>query len=213
VPSNATIAETCLDDSQAPILQTVAQAPLRNIAQASEMAIRLLSLVVSTLHGHDTATSVSSAAFTDTWTLNALTRFWHAVALEGARLNESHLSSSCLTLFLDSSRKLLERMAGIKASSAIVGRIALLLSQVTTTFLTTQPLPLAAPVERILCLILLDFSFIAQRSQPIRHVFVEQVLSIFPIPAEGHGRFHRFGQDLQVCLEKLPRKDEYLTKC
>jgi hypothetical protein len=142
----------------------------------------------------------------ETWALNALVRFWRALALEGANFGHGQLSPSCLITFLDMSRKLLGRMAHTKASSAIVSRSAFLLSQLTATLLGLETLPLAASVERMLCLILLGFAFAAQRSQPLRRIFIEQILLCIATLIEDQDRLNGFGQDLQVCVEERVHK-------
>lgn len=141
-----------------------------------------------------------------------MARFWHTFGLEGVLLSDDPSSSSYLTLFLDSSRKLLVRMPGIKASSAIQGRCALLLSHVTVSYLSVEALPLAVSVEKILCSILIELVFMARKSRSIRHVFVEQIMSFIPSLNEDRDRLDGFGQDLQVRSENPSPQGKFAHK-
>lgn len=213
MPSNATIADLCLDDLQAAILQKSVQVPLRNVAQVSIVTVSLLSLLMKTLPGQCAAAGANFTVSTWTWSLSALARFWYAFGPDLALLSYSLSSSpSSLTLFLDSARKLLVHMAGIKASSAIEGRCALVLSHITASFLNVKMLPLVPLVEKMLCLILLEFAYGARRSPPIRHVFVDQIMPVIRSLNEDLSRLDGFGQDLQVHLKRPLFKAYWLTK-
>lgn len=127
-----------------------------------------------------------------------LARVWEAIAPEGAQLNYAESTVSSVISFLDHIHVFYTRTTGFKPLSAVLHRLSILCSQITTTFLLTEPLPLPPPIEKRLCLMVFDLSLTDLKSGPRLHGFAWNTLSNLLEVRQDHKRFNAFGQDLQV---------------
>ena len=197
VPSAATIAEVCPDYLQYRELQGTVEIWFRDIAFANDVTISFLFLVITS--ADTSGAGMRSSTVTENgWALNSLTRFWHSVAMEGVSLKYNRISHRCLVHFLDALRTFVSRMAGVNFPSALVIRSAILSSQALFALLNTQPLPLDSTIERELCMILFEFAFLSQESQPIRQIFLEHIVPTLRGAKEDRSQSSDFGLDLKV---------------
>ena len=197
VPSAATIAEVCPDHLQYRELQGAVDTRFREIAFANDVTISFLFLVITSADTN--AAGMRSSTVTENgWALNSLTRFWHSVTMEGVSLKYNRISHRCLAHFLGALRTFISRMAGFKFPSALVTRSAILSSQALSILLNTQLLPLDSTIERELCMILFEFAFLSQKSQPIRQTFLEHIVPTLRGVKEDRSQSSDFGPDLKV---------------
>ena len=201
VPSTVTISELCPRDLSRDELQRAVRVSLRQRRQVINMTICLLSLF--TTHPSSQLrikSNMSLPTSEDSWTLNTLLRFWEAIAPAGARLNCVGSNLSSIVSFLDRIRVYFAHILSLNSLSAIVNRMSMLFSQIITTFLATEPLPLPSSVEKRLCLMAIDLAHIDSKSEPRFQSFPGNSLSTLLEARQDHKRFDLFGQDLQVCV-------------
>ncbi len=198
VPSGATISGLCPQDLTQDELQCAVGISL-NKRQVMDTTMCLVSLFTTDSPSRPENTSnIGFLTPDDSWTLSVLTRFWEAIAPEGAQLKYVESTCSSVVSFLDRIRVYLARISGSSSCLAIVDRVSTLCSHVIITFLVREPLPLPSSVERRLCLMLFDLALNDSKSGPrLPGLAGDTLLALFDI-REDEKRFDAFGQDLQV---------------
>ena len=212
VPSTVTVSALCPRDLPRDELQRAVRVSLGQRIQVINMTMCLLSLITTPPPCRPGITSnMGLLTSEDSWTLNTLTRFWEAIAPAGAQLDYVVSNLSSIVSFLDRIRVYFAHILGLNALSAVVNRMSILSSQIITTFLATEPLPLPSSVEKRMCLMVLDLALIDSKSEPRFQSFAGDRLSTLLEIRQDHKRFDVFGQDLQVrasrcyCLRLLIR--------
>lgn len=214
VPSRATISGHCPQSLLQKESQDAIQVSFRNKSQLTHTIMCLLSLFTPSSRRSEVVTNVESVTSEDRWTLNVLARFWESIAPEGGQLNYVETTLSSVVSFLDRICVFFTRPSRFESHSAVVNRVSILYSQITTTFLITEPLPLPSPIEHRVCLMLFDLALIDPKSGPRPHNLAENTLSNLLKVRQDHKRFDAFGQDLQVrasrcfCLQLLNRRSD-----
>lgn len=200
VPSTVTVSGLCPQNLPQDELQRAVAVSFGHKRQVIATTICLLSLFTTYPPGRaKVASELGLSTSADSWTLNVLTRFWEAIAPKGAQLNyvESNLPS--VASFLDGIRQYRVHVSGLNSLPAVVKRASTMCSQVTTTFLLREPLPLPSPIEKSLCLMLFDLAVVDTKFAPRFQSFAGDSLSGLFEVRQDHKRFDAFGQDLQVC--------------
>ena len=199
VPSTMTVSGLCPRDLPWDELQRAVRVSLGQRRQVINMTICLLSLFTTPPPCRPGITSnMSLLTSEDSWTLNTMIRFWEAIAPAGAQLDYVGSDLSNIVSFLDRIRVYFAHILGLDALSAVVNRISILSSQIITTFLTTELLPLPSSVEKRLCLMAIDLALIDSKSELRFQSFAGDSLSTLLEVKQDHKRFDVFGQDLQV---------------
>ena len=199
VPSTVTVSGLCPRDLPRDELQRAVRVSLGQRRQVINTAICLLSLFTRPPPSRPGITSnMSVLTSEDSWTLNTLTRFWEAIAPAGAQLNCVRSNLSSIVSFLDRIHVYFAHMLRLNSLSAVVNRMSILSSQIITTFLATEPLPLPSHVEKRLCLMAIDLALIDSKSGPRFQNFAVDSLSTLLEIRQDRKRFDVFGQDLQV---------------
>ena len=199
VPSTVTISGLCLRDLPQDELQDTVRVSLGHRRQVINTSMCLLSLF--TIPSPSRPALTSSFGFLsseDSWTLNILTRFWQAIASEGAQLGYMGSNLSSVVSFLNRIRLYFAHIFGLNSLSAVVDRALILSTQIITTFLVREPLPLSSSVEKALCLMMFDLALTDSKSEPRFQKYVGDNLSTVIEVRKDHKRFDVFGQDLQV---------------
>lgn len=199
LPSGATISAVCPQNLPQNELQDAIQVSFRHKRQVVDTTMCLLSLFATpSLSRPEVMSNVGSLTSEESWTLNLLTRFWEAIAPEGAQLDYIESTLSNVVTFLDCVRVFSTRTSGFDSRSAVMNRVSILCSQITTTFLVTEPLPLPSPVEKRLCLMVFDLALIDPRSGLRPQGIAGNTLSNLLKVRQDHKRFDAFSQDLRV---------------
>lgn len=169
-----------------------------NKAELLSMTMCLLALSTTILpSAGDTMRTINSSS-PHGRVLSDLTRFWNYIASEGVQLDSSQVSVTSLVLFLNSLRSFCTHFTATYYQVPTLARFSLLLSQVTTTFLSIQPLPLLSSIETSLCLNLITVAALSQKSDQFHRYFVDDVLPSIAGAKRDPGRFDGLGKDLQV---------------
>ena len=198
VPSATTISRVFPGYLQDHSLHNAFQVVPKNKAQLLSMTMCLLALSATTLpSAEDTMRTINSSSEIGR-VLSDLTRFWHSITSEGVQFDSSQVLVTSLVLFLDSLRSFCTHFAATEYQIPTLARFSLLLSQVTTTFLSIQPLPLPSSIETSLCLNLITVAALSQKSDQVHRCFVDDVLPSIASPKRDPGRVDGFGKDLQV---------------
>ena len=216
VPSDTTISGLCPQNLPQDELQDAIQVSFRQKRQVFDAALCLLSLfAIPSFSKPEIMSKKCCLIHQDSWTLNTLTRFWEAISPDGAQIDYVDSSLSSVTSFLDRLHMFYTRTSGLLCSgqghgiqslldsrSVVVKRVSLLCSQITTTFLVTEPLPLPNPVEKRLCLTVFDLALTDPKSGLRLQSFAGNTLSNLLEVRQDHKRFDAFGQDLQVRVSR-----------
>lgn len=197
VPSGATVSELCPQNLPQNEPQDAVQLSFKHKGQVIDTIVCLLYLIPS-FSRPEVLSNIGSVTSDDSWTLNMLTRMWEAIAPEGAQLDYVDSTSSSVGSFLDHIRVFVTRTSGFDSRSTFVNRVSILCSQIITTFLVTEPLPLPSPIEKRLCLVVFDLALTDLKSGPRLQSFVGNTSSILLEVRQDHKRFDAFGHDLQV---------------
>ncbi len=154
------------------------------------------------------STTISPSAGETWWTINSfsehgqllsdLTRFWHSVAVGGVQLDGNQASMTSLVLFLDSLRSFCTRYVAADIQNSTLPRFSILFSQVITTFLNVQPLPLMSSIETSLCLNLITVAALSRQSNQLHRCLFDDVLPSLLSARNDPGRLGGLGEDLQV---------------
>ena len=199
VPSTVTLSGLCPRALPRDELQRAVRVSLGQRRQVITMTICLLSLFTTPPPCRPgIIPNMSLLTSEDSWTLNTLTRFWEEIAPAGARLDYVGSNLSSIVSFLDHIRVYFAHILGLNSLSAAVNRMSILSSQIITTFLATEPLPLPSSVEKRLCLMSIDLALVDSKSEPQFQSFAGDSLSTLLEVRQDHERFNVFGQDLQV---------------
>ena len=199
VPSTVTVSRLCPRDLPQDELQRAIGVSFGYKTQVINTTMRLLSLFTTpSLSRPEVTSTIGLLTSEDSWTLNILTRFWEAIAPGGAQLNYEESTLLSVVSFLDRVRVYITHISGLDCLSAVVNRVSTLCSHITTTFLVREPLPLPSPVEKRLCLMVLDLALIDSKSGVRLQSFARETLSSIFEARRYHRRFDAFGQDLQV---------------
>ena len=199
VPSTMTVSGLCPRDLPRDELQRAVRVSFGQRRQLINTTICLLSLFTTPPPSRPGITSNMSLLTSDhSWTLKSLTRFWEAIAPAGAQLDYVGSNLSSIVSFLDRIRVFFAHIVGLSSLSAVVNRMSVLSSQMITTFLATEPLPLPSSVEKRLCLMAIDLALIDSKLEPRFQSFAGDSLSTLLEVRQDHKRFDVFGQDLQV---------------
>lgn len=199
VPSGATISGLCPQDLPPNELQDAIQVFFRHKRQIFDTTMCLLTFFTTPSSCRPGVMSnIDFLTSEDSWTLNTLTRFWGAIAPEGGQLDYAESTLSSVISFLDRIRAFYTRTSGFDSRSAVVNRVSTLYSQITTTFLVADSLPLPSPVEKRLCLMVFDLALTDSTWGPRLRSFAGNTLSNLLEVRKDHKRFDAFGQDLQV---------------
>ena len=198
VPSTVTVSELCPRDLPRDELQRAVRVSLGQRRQVINTTICLLSLFTTPPSRAGITSNMNLLTSEDSWTLITLTRFWEAIAPAGAQLDYVGSTLSSIVSFLDRIRVYFAHIVGLSSLSALVNRISILSSQIITTFLATEPLPLPSSVEKRLCLMAIDLALIDSKLEPRFQSFAGDSLSTLLEVRQDHKRFDVFGQDLQV---------------
>ena len=201
VPSTVTVSGLCPQNLPQDELQRAIAVSFGHKRQVIDTTICLLGLFTTPPPSRPkVALNSDISTSDDSWTLNVLTRFWEAIIPKGAQLNYVEISLSSMVSFMDRIRVYLPHASGLDHLPAVVQRVSTLCSQVTTTFLVREPLPLPSPIEKSLCLVLLDLALIYSKFGLRLQGFAGDSLSGLFEVRKDHKRFDVFGQDLQVCV-------------
>lgn len=199
VPSTVTVSGVCPRGLPRDELQRAVRVSLGQKRQMMNTTLCLLSL--STIRPPSLpgiTSNMSLLTSEDSWTLNTLTRFWEAIAPAAAQLDYTGSNLSSIVSFLDRIRVYLAHILGLNPLSAVVNRMSILFSQIITTFVAPEPLPLPSSVEKRLCLMAIDLALIDSKSEPRFQSLVWDSLSALLEVRQDHKRFDVLGQDLQV---------------
>ena len=196
MPSVTTIADVCPDNLQDRELHSSIGIRFRDSLQAKKVTLSALSIIV-TSEGLET-TEKHSKVSQNGWILSILTRYWHVVASESGRINQSHVSLLFLSQFLEALYMYLSRIGALQTSSAIVHRTILLCAQVLTAVLIDRQFHLQSAIERSICMVLLHLVPLTQDSQHAPRKFIEQISSEFCESKGNRSRSCEIGEDLQV---------------
>ena len=199
VPFGATVSELCPQDLPHDKPEDAVQVSFKHKRQVIGAIVCLLYLFnIPSLSRSEVMPNTGSFASKDSWILTILTRLWEAIAPEGAQLDYVDSTSSSVGSFLDHTRVFATRTSGFDSRSALVNRVSMLCSQITTTFLLTEPLPLPSPIEKKLCLLIFDLALTDLKSGRRLQSFAGNTLSVLLEVRQDHKRFDAFGHDLQV---------------
>lgn len=199
VPSEGTISGLCPQNLPQHELQDAIQVSFGHRRQVIDTTMCLISLFTTPSSSRTEAMSnTCSLTSEDSWTLHILTRFWGAITPEGAHLDYVESTLSSVVSFIDHIRVFLTRTSGFDSRSAVVNRMSILCSQITRTFLVTEPLPLPCPIEKRLCLMVFDLALADPKSGLRLQSFAGNAISNLLEVRQDHKRFDDFGQDLQV---------------
>ena len=198
VPSTVTVSGLWPQDLPRDELQRAVRVSLGQRRQVINTTICLLSLFTTPPSRPGITSNMNLLTSEDSWTLKTLTRFWEAIATAGAQLDYAGSNLSSIVSFLDRIRVYFAHIVGLSSLSALVNRISILSSQIITTFLATEPLPLPSSVEKRLCLMAIDLALIDSKLEPRFQSFAGDSLSTLLEVRQDHKRFDVFGQDLQV---------------
>lgn len=199
VPSGATISRVCPQSLPQNELQDALQVSFRRKRQLIDTTMCLLSLFTTPFPSKpEIISNIGSLTSEDSWTSNTLTRFWEAIAPGGAQLDCGENTLSSVVSFLDLIRIFSTRISGFDPRSAVANRTSSLCSQIATTFILTEPLPLPSLVEKRLCLMVFDLALTDPKSSPRLQSIASDTLSKTLEVRQDHKRFDGFGQDLQV---------------
>ena len=199
VPSKVTVSELCTQDLPQEELQRAISVSFEHKTQVINTTICLLSLFTTPSPSRPGVASDPDFWTSDnSWTLNTLTRFWEAVAPKGAQFDFVGSNSPNVVSFLDHIRVYFAHILDLSPLSAVMNRTSVLFSQIITTFLVGQPLPLPSSVEKRLCLMSMDLALVGSKSEPRYQSFAWDSLSTLLEVRRDRKRFHAFGQDLQV---------------
>ena len=203
LPSGATISALCPQNLTQNELQDAIQVSFRHKRQVVDTTMCLISLFTTPpLSRPAVMSNVGSLTSEESWILNLLIRFWEAIAPEGAQLDYIESTLSNVVSFLDCVRVFSTRTSGFGSRSAVTNRVSVLCSQITTTFLVTEPLPLPSPVEKRLCLMVFDLALTDPRSGLSPQGIAGNILSNLLKIRQDHKRFDAFSQDLQVSASR-----------
>ena len=199
VPSTVTVSGLCPRGLPRDELQRAVRVSLGQRRQVINTTICLFSLFTAPHPSRPGITSNMSLLTSEaSWTLNTLTRFWEAIAPAGAQLDYAGGKLSSIVSFLDHIRVYFAHILGLNFLSTVVNRMSILSSQIITTFLAAEPLPLPSSVEKRLCLMAIDLALIDSKSEPSFQSFAWDSLSTLLEIRQDHKRFDVLGQDLQV---------------
>lgn len=199
VPSGATVSELCPHNLPHNEPEDAVQVSFKQRRQVIDTIVRLLYLFnIPSLSRPEVMSNTGSFTSKDSWILTVLTRLWEAIAPECAQLNYVDSTSSSVGSFLDHTRVFATRTSGFDPRSALVNRVSILCSQITTTFLVTELLPLPSLIEKRLCLLIFDLALTDLKSGPRLQSFAENTLLVLLEVRQDHKRFDAFGHDLQV---------------
>ena len=203
VPSGATLSGLCPRHLSQTELQDAVQVYFKQKRQVIDTSMCLLSLFTAySSSRREVMSNIGSLTTEDSSTLGFLTRFWEAIAPEGAQLVYTESTLLTVVSFLTRMRVFAARMSSLDSHSTVANRVSKLCSQIIATFLVTEPLPLPSPVEKGLCLMIFDLALTDKESGPRNHSFtgntVRKVLDL----RQDKQRFDAFGRDLQVRASK-----------
>lgn len=199
VPSGVTISGLCPQNPPQHELQDAIQVSFRHKRKLVDTTVCLLSVFTAPSSSRpEIMSNKGSLTSEGSWVLNTLTRFWEAIAPEGAQLDYVESTLSSVASFLDCMRGFFKHTSGFDSRSAVAIRVSMLCSQITSTFLLAEPLPLPSPIEKRLCLMVFDPALFDPKSGPRLQNFARNTLSTLLEVRQDHKRFDAFGQDLQV---------------
>lgn len=199
VPSGATISGLCPENVPQNELQDAISVSFRHKRQVIDTTMCLLSLFITSSPSRlEVMSNIGSLTSEDSWTLNILTRFWGAIAPKSAQLDYADSTVSSVVCLLDLVRVFCTRTSGFNSRSAVASRVSILCSEITTTFLVTEPLPLPSPIDKRLCLMVFDLALTDPKSGRRLESFVGNTLLALLEVRQNHKRFDAFSQDLQV---------------
>ena len=199
VPSSATIFNIYPGYSPKDESENVSQVVLTNRSQVVNTIVCLLPLIMMPSLEWRGAVSALGTTYSDNgWILSIFTRFWNGIAVEGSHLNYSDISVSCLAHFLESIRRFHTLIITTQANSPLVIRTSVISSQILARFLVTEQLHLYSPLEKMLCLNLLELGHHGRKSLPVRQSLHEYVVPALFSAKKNQDRFNGFSRDLQV---------------
>ena len=167
--------------------------------QAIRTILWVLTIATFPLSTRREDVSKTSLPFSDIgWTLGSLARVWTMITPEGADINYRETSVSCIALFLDIIRSLPALVTSTKSDSATKTKSCVFFSQVITYFVMMESLPLPAPIERSLCLALLESVFQSRNSNILHRVLYDSTIPPLLAATKNHDRRTKFTGDLQV---------------
>lgn len=197
VPSTTTISRVYPEYSQNNNPLDSLQVLPKDRGHAVSMTMCLLALSASISPRTRDAVRTINASSEHGRVLNDLTRFWHCVASGGVRLDHNEALVTSLVLLLTCLRSFCIHLTATSCQTAPLLRFCILISQITTTIISNQPLPLASSIETALCLNLIEVAFLTRKFQHLRQRLANDVLPTL-IRTNRPDGFDSFSQDLQV---------------